>query len=1087
MIVRSSARGTFLGCAGFPGCRGALDAVEAVAERSAVRTQPTGGDDVRGEADGGTPVASAWSGELEVGRFVRVHEQMRTGVIRAEEGALRQVAFIDVPGRREGLEWHEAANLEPADLATGTTVWAKTGAFGFRPGTVKASHGRGAYLIRFSFGSREPDELVDERALVVRAGSDFHHPVDALKVGLVDHVKCYLARVHALRSFVRQRTACQGFTAVLSAAVRPFRHQVNVLAQVMSDTVRRYVLADEVGLGKTIEAGLIIRQVLLDDPNSRVLVAVPPTLIGQWEDELTYKLLLGGVFASRWSVVSHDDLSLAALRHFDLVVVDEAHRLAEAALASDVEAKIAEMVAARTAGLLLLTATPIRGNAEVFHYLLHLVDPVAHPKDDLEGFLTRLALREQLAQSIELLDDQAMPWELVAETLKEFAITFPYDDELQILSRRARSVGPDGARDHVIEVGQYLRETYRLSRRVVRNRRSAVPEFPTMGRQFQDLLVEDPAAPIIDEFLERWRDAVQGRDGAAGRFCQALDAALAGAAALLPFLEQLRSEGVNDDERYAIDTLAAQLEHVGGDVRLAAATDWLATRWARGTDKIVVATSFEVVARALAERLEHRIGALSVASHLQSMHRRDADTAVRNFLRGDRARILIVDRSAEEGRNLQEADLLLHLDIPLSVNRLEQRIGRLDRFGKARRGQRKQNVAIRTGSVWEQARDDLHGPVGVRDHSVATLQRPLAELEETLTAQLVRVGVSAIEAAHDGLSARLEAEREEIDRLDELEAFAGRDGFTTEQFERLEDLEENWGDVQSAVDHLTDRNFGLHLTRFKVHDRPGLFEYTTPGDGTLPKIPQDRLEQLGHVLHGRRTFSRPIAERSPGVQIVRMGDPMVDWLASFISTDERGRARAIQRHCPGLGVPQLWFQFDLLFESDVPSVDDALSVPARTLRRIGDGYLPPRTLRLWSDGLRPPEADFKANFLTAVPDGSSGDVPISGERWSRVLEWLPDFSVRAGKAWQEVKARASVDGRTRSAVADALERLRIEFDQRERTLERVRAVEGWRAELVDEDLVRLRWTRDRLRAGIEQPALRCIAVGAYVLTGEAPA
>jgi hypothetical protein len=362
----------------------------------------------------------------------------------------------------------------------------------------------------------------------------------------------------------------------------------------------------------------------------------------------------------------------------------------------------------------------------------------------------------------------------------------------------------------------------------------------------------------------------------------------------------------------------------------------------------------------------------------------------------------------------------------------------------------------------------------------------LAALEVALSEQMLLLGASAVQAVQADLSDRLAAELEEIDRLEELEVFAGRDGFTMEQFERIEDLEEDWGDVQSALDRLTHRDYGLHLVRRQVSGRPHFFEYSTPGGNTLPKIPQDRLKRLAPVLRGRRTFSRPLAIRNPGVQVVRVGDPMVGWLESFVRSDERGRARAIQRHCPDLETPQLWFQFDVLVETGLP-VDDALLVPTRTLRRLGDGYLPPQTLRLWSDGSGPPDTAVKTSLLTAVPHGSSGDISVFGERWAQLLSNFPEFAATARQAGREVATRVMSDARTRSELAQALDRLNVEFEQRERSLERVRALKGLRAEMVDEELVRLRWMHEQLATGISNPELRCIAVGAYLLTGEAHA
>ncbi len=96
--------------------------------------------------------------------------------------------------------------------------------------------------------------------------------------------------VHAL---VEQRVACQGMSALISSVIDLEPHQVEVVRRVLQDPVQRYLLADEVGLGKTIEAGVLIRQYVLDDPeHHKVVVLVPDSLVAQWQDELRRRFLL---------------------------------------------------------------------------------------------------------------------------------------------------------------------------------------------------------------------------------------------------------------------------------------------------------------------------------------------------------------------------------------------------------------------------------------------------------------------------------------------------------------------------------------------------------------------------------------------------------------------------------------------------------------------------------------------------------------------------------------------------------------------------------------------------------------------------
>lgn len=1089
MTVRSSARGTFLSCAAFPTCTGARDVFDATAKQAS-QAKPASSSRSARDAQGSVPTPSAepagTSDTRRPPRFGRVTAQSpsRIGIVRQITDESCQLAFVDVPGVHEHLEWYPRGDLRRVGLSPGTFVWVSAGGFGFLPGFVVARREEGTYLVRLHLGGREQDLDVDETRITVRDGSEFTDPVAALSVGLVDHSQSYRARRLAHSDFVHQRTACRGLTAALSAAVIPYRHQLNVLAQVINDPVRRYVLADEGGLGKTIEAGLIIRQILTDDPAARAFISVPSTLLTQWRTELEEKLLLTGSLRSRWEVVAHDDLSLAALQKYELVVIDEAHRVAERALNDESEAVITESIAERTPGLLLLTATPLRGNAEVFHYLLHLVDPVAHPKNDIDAFRSRLELREQLAMSIELLVDAAIPWELVTSTLEEFSELFPQDPHLRTLVTNALAEDPSGPRANTMAAAEYLRETYRLSRRVIRNRRKNVPEFPTTGREFETLAVSDPATPVIDEFLEDWRTVVGVRSDGSARFALTLDAAFAGPTALLDFLHSSCMADASDDERFAINNLSVRLEEVGTTSKFEQVADWFYDQWSKSSDFFVIASTSTEAARTMAEKLGERIGSKSVHVHLQSDVTSRRAQELQELLQARGFRVLVTDQSGEEGLNLQQADVLVHLDTPLSANRLEQRIARIDRYALRPRGSKKRNITVQTDSPWEVARDALHEGLGIHHTSVATLQRPLAELESELRDHLLSDGISALLDAQVGLSERMREEGEEIELLEELETISGRGDFSAEDLENIETLEENWGEIQRAFDNLTHRDFGLFLLRKGVPNSPGIFEYTAPGRNLLPKIPRDRLEALAPLLKGPRSFNRAIVVRHPGTLLMRVGDPTVDWLESYLHTDERGRARAIARHAPNISEDQLWFEVSALLETSVASSEGGAPWISRTVRRIGDGYLPPQLLTVWSDGSGPADEEFEARFLSEVPEGSSGDRSIVADHWDRVFSHVQDFSDRVHAAADDVRTRILESERTRQAIAKAISDLEADFDRRLGILERVRATSAWRTDQVNDELSRLEVLREALRSGIAQPSLRFVAIGAYFLSEE---
>ena len=231
-------------------------------------------------------------------------------------------------------------------------------------------------------------------------------PLDKLVSGQPGSAQAFALRARVMRLEALRRADSLG--ALLSSRVHVLPHQVGAAGRILSDRSPRFVLADEVGLGKTVEAGLVfagLRQLGLAD---KVLVIVPEHLSFQWLAELFHKfnalftLLtparieeLGGpeqaLQRSPLAIVSFETLrrdedladALASRAH-DLMIVDEAHHLADDAL-HDLIAPIADT----SWGLLLLTATPVRLDPREYYRLLSLVEPI--PTTSEEGFLARLA------------------------------------------------------------------------------------------------------------------------------------------------------------------------------------------------------------------------------------------------------------------------------------------------------------------------------------------------------------------------------------------------------------------------------------------------------------------------------------------------------------------------------------------------------------------------------------------------------------------------------------------------------------------------------------------------------------------------
>ena len=214
------------------------------------------------------------------------------------------------------------------------------------------------YEVRFPNG-RQAD--FRETRLFVRAWNAPEDPAEVLAAGGAESQYLHDRRNAANGALLSLRSAAQGLTSIPSAGVDFVPHQVAAVRRVLTDPIQRYLLADEVELGKTIEAGLIVRQHLIDDPDTSVLIVVPSHLREQWRAELSGKLRLNQ-FGEAFECVSHADLERVT-RVPDILVVDEAHHLVGTAAGPLARSagRLREL-AVQTTVLLLLSATPALGD-----------------------------------------------------------------------------------------------------------------------------------------------------------------------------------------------------------------------------------------------------------------------------------------------------------------------------------------------------------------------------------------------------------------------------------------------------------------------------------------------------------------------------------------------------------------------------------------------------------------------------------------------------------------------------------------------------------------------------------------------------
>jgi len=519
--------------------------------------------------------------------------------------------------------------------------------------TVTDIEDRRGVLIYHGQDESGADIAVSE--LKLSSNLDFSAPQQRLFAGQFDRNGAFRLRVATLMQF--ERLAASSGQGLLGARISHLPHQLYIAHEVARRHAPRVLLADEVGLGKTIEAGLILHYQLHTGRAKRVLIVVPEPLLHQWLVEMLrrFNLAFSIVDQKRYeldegpetleeALLALDDepagenpfldqqLSLCSLEFlmeneearehalaagWDLLCVDEAHHLAWSPDSPSPEYKMVETLSQQTAGVLLLTATPEQLGVASHFARLRLLDPDRYP--DLEKFRAQESDYARINELVRQLPEEGKPDEAAQALLREWL-----GEELDSLLNRPK---PSAA---IIDA---LLDRHGTGRVLFRNTRAAVPGFP--GRQVTGEPLEAP---------ELYPPEV-----------------LQGIAGLTPEQTAADSDWLAEDPRVL----------------------WLEkTLTALKPAKVLVICAHATTAMALEEHLQLRAGIRSAAFH-EHLTLIERDRAAAYFAETEQgAQALICSEIGSEGRNFQFAHHLVLFDLPSNPDLLEQRIGRLDRIGQ---------------------------------------------------------------------------------------------------------------------------------------------------------------------------------------------------------------------------------------------------------------------------------------------------------------------------------------------------------------------------------------------------------------------
>lgn len=509
--------------------------------------------------------------------------------------------------------------------------------------------------------------------------------------------------------------------APIESSVIPLPHQIKALSRAINGDRVRYLLADEVGLGKTIEAGLILRELKLRGVIKRTLVIAPKGLVTQWVSEMrfhfgeTFHLVLPDDLKSlnrvlsvsnsddeysnnhkpqrthenAWQMFSQVVVPMDSFKpldkrrgwtseqvdeynqgrfedlisaNWDLVIVDEAHRLGGS---TDQVArfKLGQGLSEAAPYILLLTATPHQGKTDAFHRLMSLIDEKAFP--DISS-ISR---------------ERVQPY--VIRTEKRRAINA---DGEPLFKPRCTQLIPvswnEKHRDQKLiyeAVTEYVREGYNQA---IREKRSYIGFLMIL---MQRLVVSSTRA--IRTTLEKRLEALQSPPEQLTLFPGLSDEEWADMdgqeqidTLLSTHLKALKNE--RSEVKLLLEA-AARWERTGSDAKAEALLDWIYRLQAEENDselKVLIFTEFISTQEMLRQFLSER--GFEVVCLNGSMGMDERKRVQESF--AEKARILISTDAGGEGLNLQFCHVVINYDIPWNPMRIEQRIGRVDRIGQTR-------------------------------------------------------------------------------------------------------------------------------------------------------------------------------------------------------------------------------------------------------------------------------------------------------------------------------------------------------------------------------------------------------------------
>lgn len=505
-----------------------------------------------------------------------------------------------------------------------------------------------------------------------------------------------------------------GFKDLAGCKIWLMPHQLKTVMRCLSDKNCRYMIADEVGLGKTIEAASILKIFMSDKYNKRILLVIPDALVEQWRTELAFKF---HIFEGKNSndnlveIIPVSRIYSVEEGKYDFIIIDEVHRIID----SEPMYNKALSLSIHAVNILMLSATPIQSRKDEYHKLLTLIQPAKYQKMSDEAFDNILSMQKNIIRMVYTAYGSLDDYRIELED-SDNIITDDIEELLDEIKSDLKTIGEKVGNSRIIEMVKsidihsddfgvygiekviaYICEAYQLEKSVIRNRRAFVEPSIEYKRQLVDIsysLDDDCNSTEYALYLRlsEWINSIYvSSDIFKKEYMPFICAFFSSSAALCDVIDRSNVEVPEDIRSIAIKCSNEEYQCVKSISELLQEPYDNYSRLVRIIDyidqeafdkKVILFTdyqgTFELYRKALIDYFGEDVCCFFNTNMLSD----ELELNTYRFQTDRNYKFMLSDKSGGEGRNFQNADIIIHIDLPWSANDLEQRIGRLARIGR---------------------------------------------------------------------------------------------------------------------------------------------------------------------------------------------------------------------------------------------------------------------------------------------------------------------------------------------------------------------------------------------------------------------